>query len=174
MFKHDPAKLVAEFCGPVLVVSGSTDIQVSAADAKRLGGGEREGEGRHHRRDEPRPEGGRGHASRCCSLPSYSDPTLPLHPKLVPELAAFLKRIAWRKVSRFAPRLESVVMAKKEVKPFLLRIDPRVLAAVQRWAEADLRSLNGQIEFILRQALAKRGVKLAEEPPSAEAPAKGD
>ena len=43
-------------------------------------------------------------------------------------------------------------MAKKEVKPFLLRIDPRVLAAVQRWAEEDLRSLNGQIEFILRQA----------------------
>jgi len=55
-------------------------------------------------------------------------------------------------------------MAKKEVKPFLLRIDPRVLAAVQRWAEEDLRSLNGQIEFILRQALVKRGVKLADEP----------
>jgi hypothetical protein len=53
-------------------------------------------------------------------------------------------------------------MAKKDVKPFLLRIDPRVLAAVQRWAEADLRSLNGQIEYILRQALAKRGVKLTE------------
>ena len=55
-------------------------------------------------------------------------------------------------------------MAKKEVKPFLLRIDPRVLAAVQRWAEEDLRSLNGQVEFILRQALIKRGVKLTEEP----------
>jgi hypothetical protein len=55
-------------------------------------------------------------------------------------------------------------MAKKEVKPFLLRIDPRVLAAMQRWAEEDLRSLNGQIEFILRQALVKRGVKLVEEP----------
>jgi len=59
-------------------------------------------------------------------------------------------------------------MAKKETKPFLLRIDPRVLAAVQRWAEQDLRSLNGQIEFILRQALSKRGVKLAEEPPPTE------
>jgi hypothetical protein len=57
-------------------------------------------------------------------------------------------------------------MAKKEVKPFLLRLDPRVLAAVQRWAEGDLRSLNGQIEYILRQALAKRGVKLTEEPPA--------
>lgn len=56
-------------------------------------------------------------------------------------------------------------MAKKDVKPFLLRVDPRVLAAVQRWAEADLRSLNGQIEYILRQALAARGVKLADEKP---------
>jgi hypothetical protein len=56
-------------------------------------------------------------------------------------------------------------MAKKEVKPFLLRVDPRVLAAVQRWAESDLRSLNGQIEYILRQALAARGAKLTDEPP---------
>ena len=54
-------------------------------------------------------------------------------------------------------------MPKKEVKPFLLRVDPRVLAAVQRWAEEELRSLNGQIEYILRQALAKRGVKLTDE-----------
>jgi len=60
----------------------------------------------------------------------------------------------------------SSFMAKKEVKPFLLRIDTRVLAAVQRWAEEELRSLNGQIEFVLRQALARRGVKLAEEPPA--------
>jgi hypothetical protein len=45
-------------------------------------------------------------------------------------------------------------------KAFLLRIDPEVLAAVQRWADEDLRSLNGQIEFILRQALLRRGVKL--------------
>jgi hypothetical protein len=57
-------------------------------------------------------------------------------------------------------------MAKKEVKPFLLRIDPRVLAAVQRWAEEDLRSLNGQIEFLLRQALARRGVKLDDPTPT--------
>ena len=45
-------------------------------------------------------------------------------------------------------------------KAFLLRIDPEVLAAVQRWADEDLRSLNGQIEYLLRQALVKRGVKL--------------
>jgi hypothetical protein len=68
-------------------------------------------------------------------------------------------------------------MAKKEVKPFLLRIDPRVLAAVQRWAADDLRSLNGQIEFILRQALAKRGVKLTDDVssmPDADAGTSGD
>lgn len=49
-------------------------------------------------------------------------------------------------------------------KAFLLRIDPEVLAAVQRWADEDLRSLNGQIEYLLRQALAKRGVKLPDKP----------
>jgi hypothetical protein len=40
-------------------------------------------------------------------------------------------------------------------KAFLLRIDPDVLDAVQRWANDDLRSLNGQIEFLLRRALAE-------------------
>jgi hypothetical protein len=54
-------------------------------------------------------------------------------------------------------------MPKKDIKPFLLRLDPRVHAAVQRWAEEELRSLNGQIEFILRQALARRGVKLTDD-----------
>jgi hypothetical protein len=45
-----------------------------------------------------------------------------------------------------------------ERKPFLLRIDKDLLDAVQRWADDDLRSLNGQIEFLLRKALrdAKR------------------
>ena len=45
-------------------------------------------------------------------------------------------------------------------KPFLLRIDREVIDALQRWADDDLRSLNGQIEFLLRKALkdAKREV----------------
>lgn len=51
-----------------------------------------------------------------------------------------------------------------ERKSFLLRIDPAVLQAVQRWADADLRSLNGQIEFLLRQALARMGAN----PPAAK------
>ena len=41
-----------------------------------------------------------------------------------------------------------------ERKSFLLRVDPEVLEKVQRWANDDLRSLNGQIEFLLRKALA--------------------
>ncbi|AMY11418.1 hypothetical protein LuPra_04668 [Luteitalea pratensis] len=40
---------------------------------------------------------------------------------------------------------------------FLLRIDPPVLEAIQRWANDDLRSLNGQIEFLLRRALTQSG-----------------
>ena len=46
-------------------------------------------------------------------------------------------------------------------KAFLLRIDPQVLSALEQWAGEELRSLNGQIEYLLRLALAKRGVKLA-------------
>jgi hypothetical protein len=38
-------------------------------------------------------------------------------------------------------------------KAFLLRVDPALLEAMQRWADDDLRSLNGQIEFVLRGAL---------------------
>jgi len=44
-----------------------------------------------------------------------------------------------------------------ERKPFLLRVDPAVLDAVQKWAADDLRSLNAQIEYILRDALVRAG-----------------
>jgi hypothetical protein len=44
---------------------------------------------------------------------------------------------------------------------FLLRIDPQVLDAVRQWAQDDLRSVNGQIEFILRRALTEAGRKPA-------------
>jgi len=44
-------------------------------------------------------------------------------------------------------------------KAFLLRIDPDVLTAVQRLADADLRSLNAQIEYLLREVVAKRDGK---------------
>jgi len=42
-------------------------------------------------------------------------------------------------------------------KAFLLRLDPAVLDALQRWAADDLRSLNAQIEFLLRRVLAEAG-----------------
>ena len=48
-------------------------------------------------------------------------------------------------------------------KSFLIRIDPALHAALQQWADEELRSLNGQIEFILKQSVAKRGVKLMKE-----------
>ena len=47
-----------------------------------------------------------------------------------------------------------------ERKAFLLRVDPALLEAMQRWANDDLRSLNAQIEFVLRQSLAKAGRKI--------------
>jgi hypothetical protein len=47
-----------------------------------------------------------------------------------------------------------------ERKPFLLRIDRETLDAVQRWANDDLRSLNSQIEFLLRRALQEGGREL--------------
>jgi hypothetical protein len=44
-----------------------------------------------------------------------------------------------------------------ERKPFLLRVDPAVLDALQKWAADDLRSVNAQIEFVLRDALVRAG-----------------
>jgi hypothetical protein len=44
-----------------------------------------------------------------------------------------------------------------ERKPFLLRIDATVLEGVQRWANDDLRSLNAQIEYLLRESLRRAG-----------------
>ena len=43
-----------------------------------------------------------------------------------------------------------------ERKPFLLRIDPDLWNELEAWAQDELRSVNGQIEYVLRQALQKR------------------
>ena len=48
---------------------------------------------------------------------------------------------------------------------FLLRVDPELLDAVQRWANDDLRSLNGQVEFLLRKALREAGRSMRTAPP---------
>jgi hypothetical protein len=44
-----------------------------------------------------------------------------------------------------------------ERKAFLLRIDPAILDSLQKWADDELRSLNGQIEFVLRLVLQQEG-----------------
>jgi hypothetical protein len=56
-------------------------------------------------------------------------------------------------------------------KAFLLRIDPELWGELEGWAAAELRSVNGQIEFLLREAVRKRrGASLtntaASEPPA--------
>ncbi len=90
VFKHDPAKLASGVRVPFLIVSGSTDIQVSAADAKRLGAANTKAQvvtidGMNHVLKAVEK------ADRTAQLPSYLDPALPLHPKLLPELMEFLK-----------------------------------------------------------------------------------
>jgi hypothetical protein len=53
-----------------------------------------------------------------------------------------------------------------ERKPFLLRVDPKLLEQIERWAADELRSTNGQIEFLLRRALVESGrVKKRSERP---------
>lgn len=51
-------------------------------------------------------------------------------------------------------------------KGFLLRLPPSMLEELRTWAEQDLRSLNGQIEFLLREALARRRRRGGGDPPS--------
>lgn len=58
-------------------------------------------------------------------------------------------------------------------KSFPLRLDPALYAALERVAAADFRSVNAQVEVLLREALARRGVKLAAaEPPRRGRPPK--
>ena len=47
-------------------------------------------------------------------------------------------------------------MASEERKPFLLRIPPELWKELEKWAGDELRSVNGQIEYLLRQAVEKR------------------
>ena len=54
-----------------------------------------------------------------------------------------------------------------ERKPFLLRLDPETFAALQSWAADDLRSVNGQVEFLLRRALRDAGRLPGRDGPSA-------
>ncbi len=64
-------------------------------------------------------------------------------------------------------------MPSKPRKSFLLRIDPTLHEALEAWAQREFRSLNGQIEFILNDAVRRLGVRLPEsepEPPLQDEP----
>jgi hypothetical protein len=50
-------------------------------------------------------------------------------------------------------------------KSFLLRLPPGLWKELEKWAAADLRSINGQIEFLLREAVARRKAELPERKP---------
>ena len=63
-------------------------------------------------------------------------------------------------------------MAKRD--SFLLRLDPKILDAVRRWADDELRSVNAQLEYILRRSLREAG-RLTEKPtPGSSASKPGD
>lgn len=57
-------------------------------------------------------------------------------------------------------------------KPFLLRVPPELLDELRAWAQDEMRSLNGHIEFVLRDALRRRGRRVRDEdrpPPRGDA-----
>ncbi len=57
-----------------------------------------------------------------------------------------------------------------ERKAFLLRLDPELHARLERWAADELRSLNAQIEYLLRRALAEAGRERRRERPNERGP----
>jgi hypothetical protein len=57
-------------------------------------------------------------------------------------------------------------MASPDKKAFALRLDPRLFAAIARLASADIRSVNAEIEYLLREALKARGVRVSDPDPN--------
>jgi len=55
-------------------------------------------------------------------------------------------------------------MASPDKKSFLLRIDPALWSAIERLAAGELRSANAQVEYLLREALARHGVSIDGKP----------
>lgn len=87
-FKYDPAELLRAYPGPALILSGSTDIQASAADADRLAAAQ-------PRAKQVRLEGVNhvlkaAPADRAANIATYADPALPLAPGVVDAVAAFI------------------------------------------------------------------------------------
>ena len=61
-------------------------------------------------------------------------------------------------------------MASPGKKAFALRIDPDLWAEIERLAAQDLRSVNAEVEFLLREALARRGVRVKPPLPRPQRP----
>jgi hypothetical protein len=65
-------------------------------------------------------------------------------------------------------------MASPDKKAFLLRIDPALWVEIERLAAQELRSANAQVEYLLREALVRRGRAPANAAPRTRAPRKED
>lgn len=61
-------------------------------------------------------------------------------------------------------------MASPAKKSFPLRIDPVLWAAIERLAAQEIRSANAQVEYLLREALSQRGIRLQTPAPDPQAP----
>ena len=59
-------------------------------------------------------------------------------------------------------------MASPDKKHYVLRVDPALWAEIERLAAQELRSANAQVEYLLREALARRGVKPKLTKPAAQ------
>ena len=87
----DPAAEIGKLSVPVLIVQGTTDVQVSMTDAKALAAGNPAArfvtiDGMNHILKEVSGD-------RIAQIPKYSDPSLPVVPKLIDELAAFVRSV---------------------------------------------------------------------------------
>ena len=90
-FKYDPAREVAKITAPILIVQGTTDIQVTVESAQLLAKAQPTAkllivEGMNHVLKQVPPDNDQ-------QLKSYGDPTLPVVPQLLEELGAFIKRL---------------------------------------------------------------------------------
>jgi hypothetical protein len=83
------------------------------------------------------------------------------------DLASFAPSFGNRAASGGGAHSWSGTLSLAERKAFLLRLDPAIWADVERLAQADLRSVNAEIEYLLRDSLSRRGIKPAEAPPRA-------
>ena len=60
-------------------------------------------------------------------------------------------------IGTISPKREKAFMAKEATKSFVLRIDAEMMEAIERWAEDEFRSTNGQLQYIIAEALRKSG-----------------